>query len=112
MANVLFAARTAAATTLNAVTGAAVALNAGVTALSELANVASDHATEFRKQQQAVIRDTSDYRTIAGTQESRIAIAERLQSIQDRLDANPKLEAMYQKVGAELAELRKPKAVA
>lgn len=112
MANVLFAARTAVATSFNAVTAAAVTVNAGVNALAELANVASDHAVEFRKQQQAIIRDTSDFRTIAGTQESRMAIAERLQTIEDKLDANPKLKAMYDKVGAELTKLHAVKSAA
>ena len=105
MANVLFAARTAVATSFNAVTGAAVGVNAAVTAFTELANTAAAHATEFRKQQEQTIRNTSDERAIVGTQEARMAIAERLRTLQAKLAADPELAALYDKAGAELDKL-------
>lgn len=106
MANVLFAARTAATTTLNVVSGAASMVNEGVNALTDLASVASAHSRAYREATEHDIKENADLRSIAGSQEARIAIAERLVSIQKRLDADPALNAMYLKVGAELQELR------
>ena len=111
MANVLFAARTAVSTSLNVVTCAAVAVNAGVTAIAELANVASDHATEFRKQQQHVIAKMSEDRLIAGEQDARAVLTDRMLVIQRRLNADPEFAAMYATVGKELTALRSLKAV-
>lgn len=112
MANVLFAARTAATTALNVVTASATTVNVVVNTIADLASVASMHSGAYLEATRKDIADNADLRAIAGTQESRIAIAERLISIQERLDLNPALNKMYQSVGAELATLHSVKSAA
>lgn len=105
MANVYLTATTALATTFNVVTAAATTVNTTVNAIADMAQVASLHSSAYLEATRKDIADNTDLRAIAGAQESRIAIAERLISIQTRLDANPALKAMYLTVGAELATL-------
>lgn len=106
MANVVFAARTAATTALNVVSATAATVNVAVNTIADLATVASLHSSAYLDATKRDIADNADLRAIAGAQEARLSIAERLVSIQDRLNSNEKLAEMYEKVGAELVQLR------
>lgn len=101
MANVMFTLQSATVSTLNIVNSTATMLNAGTGALADLAQGAAVHASAYRADAEAKVKETEQHRRIVGAMEAHANISERLLSIQARLDANPALAAMYAKVTAE-----------